>query len=95
MPAHDAQPTLVCPIGRFENAEPEMREITAQINHASGAAEKAGFARALEATVAPLLECHAFNGDNTNCRLCREFSALRHQTASLILRMTAAAGNRP
>lgn len=94
MPQHEAPPTLVCPIGRFENAEPEIRDITAHINQARAAAEKADAARALEAAVTPLLECHAFNGDNANCRLCREFSTLRRQTASLIVRMTAA-GNRP
>jgi hypothetical protein len=95
MPSYDARPILMCPIGRFENAEPEIRDITAQLNHARAVAEKAKFARALDAVVAPLLECHAYNGDNTNCRLCREFSQLRRQTASLIVKMTAAASMRP
>lgn len=95
MPPHDAPPALVCPIGRFENTEPEIRDLTARINHARAATEKADLARALDAAVTTLIECHAFNGDNSNCRLCREFSTLRRQTASLILKMTAAAGKRP
>jgi hypothetical protein len=82
---------LNCPVGRFETAEPDVRAITSQINQATRPADKADLARSLLDETVRLLDCDSADAGNSNCRLCHEFSALRQQTAMMILKMAAAA----
>lgn len=78
------KPGIVCPIGLFGQIEREVEDITAAINRAPSAVEKAPLARKLRDAVAPLLDCKAYDGENANCGLCREFSALRDKTAAVV-----------
>ncbi len=75
---------IVCPIDLFSRIERQVEETTAAINRASTPAEKAQRAGELRAAVSRLLECKAYDEDNLNCRLCREFSKLRDQTAAVV-----------
>lgn len=77
-------PQIDCPIGLFGRVESDVETITAGINRASSATEKARLARDLRVTLATLIDCAAYDRNNTNCRLCREFSGLRDKTAALI-----------
>lgn len=79
-----SRPGIECPIGLFGQVECEIEDITQAINRAPSAVEKASLAGALRAAVATLLDCNAYDENNTNCRLCREFSTLRDKTAAAI-----------
>lgn len=94
MPPAEGDTQLICPIGLFERIEPEIQTITARMNQVSAPLEKAEFARGLLAKVERLLECESSDDGNLNCRMCRDVSNLRRQTATLILKMTATAGKR-
>jgi hypothetical protein len=80
---------IECPIDLFDGCEREIQRLTAAINHASAPDEKGHLARELLASVAILLDCKAYDQDDTNCRLCREVSTLRHKTAALVDKATA------
>jgi hypothetical protein len=80
---------IVCPIDLFEGCEREIQRLTAAINHASAPDEKGLLARELLDNVTTLLDCKAHDQDDTNCRLCREISTLRHKTAALVDKATA------
>ena len=77
-----------CPIDLFPSVERKIEDLTTAINRASTAAEKAGPASELRAQVSTLLDCEAYDEDNMNCRLCREFSELRDETAALVEQAT-------
>ena len=94
MPPMEGHPTLVCPISLFERIEPLIGDIASRMNQASAPHEKAESAREMMATVQRLLDCESFDGGNVNCRLCHEFSTLRQKTATLVIKMAAAAGER-
>lgn len=79
-----SSPQIDCPIGLFGPVEGNVGEITADMNRASNPAEKARLAGDLRGAVAALLDCEAYDRNNTNCRLCRELSQLRDKTAALI-----------
>lgn len=83
---NEGQSTLgiECPIGLFGQVEREIEELTAALNRAPVAVEKAPLAGELRAAVATLLDCKAHDEDNANCRLCREFSSLRDKTAAVV-----------
>lgn len=74
-----------CPIDLFPKQEREVVRLTQAINQARTAAEKARPAQALVETVDVLLDCAAYDADNVNCNLCRNFSELRRKTAQLIV----------
>ena len=84
-PSHEIE----CPIDLFDGCEKEIQRLTAAINHASVLQEKGRLARELLASVSTLLDCKAYDQDNSNCRLCRELSTLRHKTAAVIDKATA------
>ncbi|MGB0087540.1 MAG: hypothetical protein WBP94_19460 [Rhodomicrobiaceae bacterium] len=94
MPPAQGHAQLNCPIGLFERIEPEIQTITARMNQAPAPGEKAEYARGLLAKVERLLECESFDDGNLNCRMCRDVSNLRRQTATLILKMAATTGKR-
>jgi len=80
---------IECPIDLFDGCEREIERLTAAINRASVLQEKGRLARELLASVATLLDCKAYDQNNSNCRLCRELSTLRHKTAAVIDKATA------
>ena len=84
-PSHE----IACPIDLFDGCEKEIERISSAINRASALHEKGGLARELLASVAILLDCKAYDQNNSNCRLCRELSTLRHKTAAVIDKATA------
>ena len=84
-PSHEIE----CPIDLFDGCEKEIERISAAINHASVLHEKGRLARELLASVSTLLDCKTYDQDNSNCRLCRELSTLRHKTAAVIDKATA------
>lgn len=75
-----------CPIALFAKQEAEIVGLTAAINQARTAPGKAPAAEALARAVDVLLACEHYDENDLNCRLCRDFSALRHKTATLILK---------
>lgn len=77
-------PEIDCPIDLFRPVEREIQDITAALNRAPSAAEKARFAKELRNAVSTLLECTAYDENNPNCRLCQQFSELRDKTASVV-----------
>lgn len=83
-PSEHSAHSIVCPIDLFARIETEVEDLTAALNRAPTAAEKAPLARDLRDKVALLLECRAYDEGNVNCRLCREFSELRDKTAALV-----------
>lgn len=85
----DTQAGIRCPIGLFEQQEPKVEVLTKAINAGRTAAEKAPNARMLIDEVKVLLDCPSYDRANPNCRLCRNFSELRLNTANLIARIGA------
>lgn len=83
-PTGSPAPSIVCPIDLFDRVEGEIQDLTAAINHAPTATEKAPLAGELRRAVSVLLECDAYDEDNVNCRLCRDFSELRDKTAAVV-----------
>lgn len=79
-----ASPQIDCPIDLFGPVEQEVAEITADLNRAANAADKGRLAGDLRNRLAVLLDCESFDRNNTNCRLCREFSTLRDKTAAVV-----------
>jgi hypothetical protein len=76
-------------VSLFEACESRILTLSMSINEAEGAA-KADLARALLAENEKLLACKEFDASNDNCVLCRNFSQLRHKTATLVVKMMAA-----
>lgn len=76
-----------CPLGIFADHEQEIGRLTVALNQAANPAAKAGMARQLCDATTVLLSCVGYQEDNINCRLCREFSRLRNQTAALVARV--------
>jgi len=77
---------LSCPIGLFPRQEGEVARLTKELNQASTAAEKGPWAQTLIAAVELLLGCERYDEGRADCRLCRHFSELRRNTATLIIR---------
>lgn len=89
MPPLDEAPRLRCPVSLFEACESRIRALSISINEAEGAA-KADLARALLDENEQLLACREFDTSDENCVLCRNFSQLRHKTATLVVKMMGA-----
>jgi len=80
------QANIHCPISLFPKQEAEITRLTQAINQARMAAEKAPWAQELIETVDVLLACEQYDEESLDCRLCRNFSELRHKTASLVIK---------
>ena len=78
-----------CPVGLFHQQEGRVAQLTDQINQAPTASEKAGPAQALAEEMDVLLECEAYDGASTDCRLCRGLAELRSKTAALVVKAGA------
>lgn len=78
--------SIYCPIGLFPKQEEKIADLTREINQARTAAEKAPWAQELVGVVAVLLACDRYDGKSVHCSLCRNFSELRHKTASLVVK---------
>jgi hypothetical protein len=83
-----------CPIGFFEPQEVKIEALTKAVNAALNAPAKIPYARDLLDEVGILLACPNYDRSNRNCELCRGFSALRRQTANLIVKIGAGAAAR-
>jgi len=81
-----SQADILCPIDLFPSQEEEVNRLTQAINQAPTAVQKAPFAQELIAAVDVLLACKSYDEGSLDCRLCRNFSQLRHKTASLVVR---------
>ncbi|WP_454916596.1 hypothetical protein [Xanthobacter sediminis] len=77
---------IVCPAGVLAPQEDELRRLTEEFNHAESLAVKVAFATRLQAAAEGLVACKERQPGNINCRACQDFSHLRANTASLILR---------
>lgn len=87
MTGHRQKPAGIrCPIGLFPQQEEEIGRLTQAINQARTAAEKAPWAQALAEATDVLLACQAYDPESLDCRLCRQFSELRHKTATLVVK---------
>ena len=69
--------------------KPRSKALTARINTATRAPEKALIARELLREVNVLLDCASFDRSNRNCALCRNFSELRRKAATLLVEVGA------
>jgi hypothetical protein len=78
-----------CPIGLFDPQEAKIEAVTKSINAARSASEKMPFVQDLIDEVSVLLECTSYDQANLNCGLCRGFSELRMETASLVMKVGA------
>jgi hypothetical protein len=80
------QANIHCPIELFPRQEAEITRLTQEINRAPTATAKAPWAQELMEAVDVLLACEQYDGESLDCRLCRNFSELRHKTASLVIK---------
>ena len=81
----EKQASICCPIDLFPQQEVEIARLTRSINEAPTAAQKGPFAQSLLEAVTVLLDCSAYDEENVNCNLCRNFSELRRKTANLVV----------
>jgi hypothetical protein len=88
-----SSPHIACPIDLFDGCEAVIARLTASLNRATPQ-EKGRLAGELLETVSQLLDCSAYDRNNVNCNLCRQFSTLRRKTASLIVKATGRRHNR-
>ena len=79
---------ITCPIGIFNRLEAEQMRLTRAINLARTMLAKAGHAQDLIASASVVIACQEYNEDSLDCCLCRSVSALRRQTATLVLKAT-------
>lgn len=84
---HAGQTKIDCPLGIFAAHEQKIGRLTEVLNQATNPTAKAGLAGQLRNATAVLLSCSCYLEDNINCRMCREFSRLRNQTAALVARV--------
>ena len=63
---------------------PELEELTAQINAAGDPAEKARLAGELEQEVDTLLDCPNHQASRLECQNCRLIAGLRKQATGLV-----------
>lgn len=77
--------SIHCPTGLYPRQEAEVARLTEAINRARTAVEKAPWAQRLIEAVDMLLACEQCDEKSMDCRLCRNFSALRRKTASLVV----------
>ncbi|MBU0510468.1 MAG: hypothetical protein KKD28_06165 [Chloroflexi bacterium] len=80
------QASINCLISLFPRQEVEVSRLTQMLNQAPTAAKKAPWAEELIETVDVLLACEHYDEKSLDCRLCRNFSTLRHKTAALVIK---------
>ena len=90
--ATETTSTIRCPIHLFEPQEVKIEALTQSINAARTASEKMPFVHDLIDEVNVLLACESYDQANLNCGLCRGFSELRMETATLIMKAGALGG---
>jgi hypothetical protein len=73
-----------CPT--FQKQEPVIEDISAKINKARGAQEKAVSAEELQKEVDVLLSCPDYDDKSVDCGNCRLITNLRKKTAALIIK---------
>jgi len=78
-----------CPIGLYEHHDGEIRRLSRAINRSSTVSEMARAAHDLREHASVLLNCHAYDGKDPNCRMCRDISSWREKSASVVEQMTA------
>lgn len=83
---------IQCPISLFEPQEAKIEALTKSINDARSASDKMPFVHDLIDEVNVLLTCTSYDQANLNCGLCRGFSELRMETATLIMKAGALGG---
>ena len=81
---HKQENTMGCRI--FTRQESAISRITAEINKARGAREKASWAAELLKEVKVLLECPKHDAAQPDCVNCRTICELRNRTANLVLK---------
>ncbi|HQS10357.1 MAG TPA: hypothetical protein PLK13_16170 [Xanthobacteraceae bacterium] len=86
MTVETGEARILCPAGIFAAQEAEIRALTGALNRATRLPEKVAFATRLRAVAEDLLACKDRQADNLNCRLCEDFSHLRANASSLLLR---------
>ena len=86
MSRRDRPAGIRCPIGIFPRQETEIARLTQGINRARTAAEKASWAQELIDAVEVLIACDRYDEGSMHCRLCHNFSELRHKTATLVIK---------
>ena len=79
---------IACSINIFNRYEAEQMRLTRAINLARTMLAKAGHAQDLIASASVVIACQEYNEDSLDCCLCRSVSALRRQTATLVLKAT-------
>lgn len=75
-----------CAVDLFPRQEAEIARLTRAINRATRAGEKAPWAQELIEAADVLLSCEHYDEGSVDCRLCHNFSELRHKTAALIIK---------
>lgn len=83
----EAAPQINCPIDLFPKQEERIQELTHRINESRTIQQKAELVHALQEEVEVLLRCSASDERNLDCVNCQTISAVRSQTATLILKM--------
>lgn len=84
MIAHREKSEIKCPLDVFDAQEENILRLTDAINKAPTITEKGDLANNLMEATEKLLTCPG-QAENFNCKLCREFSRLRGNTAALIV----------
>jgi len=73
-----------CPT--FQKQEPVIEDVTAKINRAKAAQEKAVFAEELQKEVDVLLSCPDYDEKSPGCKNCHFIADVRKKTAGLIIK---------
>jgi hypothetical protein len=77
---------IYCPIELFPRQETEIARLVLAINQAATIEDKLRWAQYLIDAADELLACQSYNDGSPDCRLCHNFSGLRHKTADLIVK---------
>jgi hypothetical protein len=75
-----------CPIDLFLRQEAKITRLTDALNQAATVTEKVPWAEATIEAVDVLLACEQYDKASLDCRLCRRFSRLRRETATLVVK---------
>jgi len=84
MASSRSSPHSECPIGLFEGHETQIERLAAAVNRASAPEENGRLARELLENLSALLDCNAYDQNDSYCRLCRDVSMSRRKTATVI-----------
>ena len=76
---------ISCPA--FSRQETAIKNITAEVNQAKGAREKAPLAEELRKEADALLTCPDYDDKSLDCKNCRFIANLRSKTAGVIIKV--------